>query len=76
MCPLLSLYYPVFRVSAISHINCLLVSLPLQVMLLLNIYMLMFGVHLWFLLLMATAIMYFLLIILLSIAGSFLSITS
>ena len=45
-------------------------------MLLLNICMLMFGVHLWFLLLIATAIMYFLLITLPSTAGSFLCITS
>jgi hypothetical protein len=66
----------VFRVSAISHINCPLVSLPLPVMILLNICMLMFVVHHRFPLLMATTIIYFLSIILPSIDGFILCIIS
>jgi hypothetical protein len=76
LCPPLSLHYRVFRVGAISPINCPLVSLPLQVMILLNICMLMFGVRHRFPLLMATAIMYSLSIILPSIVGFILCITS
>jgi hypothetical protein len=76
LCPPLSLYCPVFRVSAISRINCLLVSFPLRVIILLNICMPMFRDHPRFPLLMANAIMYFLLIISPSTAGSFLCITS
>jgi len=76
LCPPLSLHYCVFRVGAINPINCLLVLLPLQVIILSNICILMFGDHHWFFLLKATATMYSLSIILPSIAGFILCITS